>query len=131
MPATSPGSAAQLRATSCTSCGRTEFPAVDGPCPACGAATTERPLGPAAVLRGFTEVLHQPPGAAVQAPYTVAVGEFAEGVSVMGLFVPHTPVDRLAVGDPLEVCIAEIPGARTYAFRLPPGLTAIRAPRRS
>lgn len=113
------GSAAQLRATSCASCGRTEFPAIDGPCPACGATTAERPLGPAAVLRGFTEVLHQPPGAAVQTPYTVAVGGFPEGVSVMGLFLPHTAVDQLAVGDALEVCVAEIPGARTYAFRLP------------
>jgi uncharacterized OB-fold protein len=115
------GSAAQLRATTCGACGRTEFPAIDGPCPACGASTEEHPLGPAAVLRGFTEVLHQPPGAAVEAPYTVAVGGFPEGVSVMGLFQPHTAVDQLAIGDAIEVCIAEIPGARTYAFRLASG----------
>ena len=47
----------------------------------------------------------------------------AEGVSATGLFVHvSTPVRPAPhVVDPLEVCIAEIPGARTYAFRLPAG----------
>lgn len=114
----SAGKTARLRASRCSACGRTEFPAVDG-CPACGAASEEIALGPTAVLRGFTEVLHAPPDAKLEVPYTVAVAGFPDAnLAVMGLLAEHVPAAELAAGAPLEVCVLDYGAGLTYAFRL-------------
>ena len=69
------GARLTLRGSRCTSCGRVEFPALTD-CPADGDAVEYIELGPDAVLQGFTEVLHPPPGAEVDVPYTLAVAAF-------------------------------------------------------
>lgn len=111
------GSVAQLRASRCDSCGRAEFPAMDI-CPACGSEAEAVPLGPACKLTGSTEVLHAPPDAKVDVPYTVAVAGFADAnLAVMGLLDSHIPVGELPLGTDLEVCVRDYGAGLTYAFR--------------
>jgi len=112
------GAVVALRATTCGACGRTEFPSTHG-CPACGGAVTEVALGPIGELRGFTEVLHPPPGAQVEVPYTLAVAAFPDAdLAVLGLLDGHRPCDELAIGMPVEVCVVATGAGATYGFRL-------------
>ena len=83
-----PGQRVALRGSGCPSCHRVEFPALDV-CPACGSDVHPVELGPEATLAGFTEVLHPPPGAQVDVPYTVAVAAFEENLAVLGLLDRH------------------------------------------
>lgn len=88
-------------------------------CPVCLTATVDEPLGPRAELGGFTAVLHAPPGARVDVPYTIGVAAFAENLSVMGLMVDAIPLDELELGAPLQVQVVEpFAGGRTYGFRV-------------
>jgi uncharacterized OB-fold protein len=107
-----------LHASVCPSCNRTEFPALTM-CPTCGSDASPIGLGPDAVLAGFTEILHPPPGAGVEVPYTIAVAAFADAnLAVMGLLDHHIPSDELMIGLPLEVCRVETRTDSTYGFRL-------------
>ncbi len=115
-PEAAVGSRIALRASRCGTCGRIEFPAL-ADCPAEGAAVEEVELGPDAVLHGFTEVLHAPPGAEVDVPYTLAVAAFAGNLAVLGRLESHVPVDGLTIGDPVEVVMSTYRQGRTYAFR--------------
>lgn len=111
------GSVAQLRASRCRSCDRAEFPAMDS-CPACGGEAAPIPLGPTCRLTGSTEVLHAPPDAKVQVPYTVVVAGFMEAnLAVMGLLESHLPVEEIPLGSDLEVCVLDYGAGLTYAFR--------------
>jgi uncharacterized OB-fold protein len=116
-PAATPGERVALRGSGCPSCRRVEFPALDV-CPACGSDVHPVELGPEAILAGFTEVLHPPPGAQVEVPYTVAVAAFEENLAVLGLLDRPTAVAELEVGLPLEVCVVPVGDRLTYGFRL-------------
>jgi uncharacterized OB-fold protein len=112
------GDGALLRASKCGDCTRTEFPA-HTVCPSCASASTEVLLGPAARLVSFTEVLHQPPGAEIDVPYTIVVAGFdADNLAVMGVLDHHVPSEELEVGQPLEVCVVPTRESATYGFRL-------------
>ena len=111
------GDVATLRASRCDDCGRTEFPARTS-CPACAGRTVQIQLGPAARLQGFTAVLHSPPGADVDVPYTIAVAAFPENIAVLGLLDRHVSDSELSVGDSLEVCVVATRTKFTYGFRL-------------
>lgn len=114
-----PGDAALLRASTCDACGRTEFPAAGATCPNCAGPSREIALGPAAHLVNFTEVLHRPPGAEVDVPYTIAVAGFgASNVAVLGVLDHHVPSAELEIGQPLEVCVVATRTAATFGFRL-------------
>lgn len=120
-PSRTVGALTALRASRCRTCHRTEFPALGG-CPADDGPVDEVALGPDAVLVGFTEVLHPPPGAQVEVPYTLAVARFADhDLDVLGLLEDHAPVDQLAVGARLHVVAVPFGGGRTYGYRLAPG----------
>jgi uncharacterized OB-fold protein len=109
---------AALQASTCASCGRTEFPALSD-CPSCGGEASPRTLGPQATLAGFTSVLHPPPGARIPVPYTLAVAAFEGNISVLGVLAPYRPVEDLRIGQPLETILyAPYEGASTYAFRV-------------
>ncbi len=113
-----PGDSALLRASTCDGCGRSEFPA-HTTCPSCTGASKEIILGPAARLVSFTEVLHQPPGAEIDVPYTIVVAGFdADNLAVMGVLDHHVPAEELEVGQPLEVCVVPTRASATYGFRL-------------
>ena len=116
-PNATPGTATALRGSQCRECGRTEFPRL-AECPACGGGIDDVRLGPEATLAGFTEVLHPPPGALVEVPYTIALAAFAQNLTVMGVLDHHMAAVNLAIGTPLEVCVVEYGEGRTYGFRL-------------
>jgi uncharacterized OB-fold protein len=113
------GNPVRLRASACTDCDQVVFPAMPT-CPSCGRYATTLPLASRATLRGFTSVLHPPPGAEIATPYHVGVAEFAEGVAIMGILdIPdgHTP----RRGDPIATVSFAVGEALTYAFRLVDG----------
>jgi uncharacterized OB-fold protein len=113
-----PGDRALLRASKCEECGRTEFPA-HTTCPACASPSNQITLGPAGRLLGFTEVLHQPPGAELDVPYTIAVAAFDDvNLAVMGVLDHHMRSQDLEVGQPLEVTVVATRDSATYGFRL-------------
>jgi uncharacterized OB-fold protein len=116
-PSARAGDRTTVRASRCASCLRTEFPAI-ATCPACGAPSPAIALGPDAVLSGFTEVLHPPPGAQVEVPYTIAVAAFPENIAVMGLLDRHVPAGELELGQPVEVCVVPTGAGLTYGYRL-------------
>jgi uncharacterized OB-fold protein len=101
-----------LHASRCADCGRVEFPRRTE-CPACGASAAPIELDGPATVRVLTGVLAQPPGALIQAPYDIAVAEFAEGICVIGL------VDGEATrGDRVRPVILEpFDDGRAFAFR--------------
>jgi uncharacterized OB-fold protein len=115
--AATPGERVALRGSGCTSCRRVEFPPLEV-CPACGSEVHPVQLGPGATLAGFTEVLHPPPGAQVEVPYTIAVAAFDAHLAVLGLLDRHTAVAALEIGMPIEVCVVPVGDRRTYGFRL-------------
>jgi uncharacterized OB-fold protein len=90
-----PGQPVRLRASRCQACGRWEFPARDY-CPRCdedaaghgphGEVVADQ-LSSEAVVSGFTAILHAPPGALIQTPYTVVLAAHPEGVSVIGVLL--------------------------------------------
>lgn len=64
-------------------------------------------------------MLHPPPGAQVEVPYTVAIAAFEDNISVVGPLVPHADVTTLVVGSLLHVVNHELDdGSGTYAFAL-------------
>lgn len=110
-----PGGATALLASTCPSCGRTEFPR-RAACPACGADSDPVELTGPASLRVSSAVLAQPPGSRVEAPYGVGVAEFPEGICVIGLLQGDA-----IVGATVEVVVHEpYPGGRIFAFRALP-----------
>lgn len=113
-----PGAPAILLGSHCALCDRAEFP-VRATCPSCGAVMNDLSLGPDARLRGFTAVLHQPPGALVQAPYVVGVAEFTAGIAVLGLLV-GAGYDELCIGDRVRVVLTPTSAGLTYAYEVAP-----------
>jgi uncharacterized OB-fold protein len=110
-----PGQPACLVASRCTGCARTEFP-LRTRCPACGSTSGPEPLPSAGRLVGFTAVLHPPPGADVEVPYTVGVVEFDGRIRVLGLVIET--LEDLEVGRSMEtVGHPTALGDTGYAFR--------------
>jgi uncharacterized protein len=111
------GQEALLRASSCPDCGRWEFPHRDY-CPGCGSRdVVEGSLGPRARVVGTTAVLHPPPGALVETPYTVALAAFPEGVSVLGV-VMDRGFDDVPLGVDVVTTVVELDGRTGYQYRL-------------
>ena len=111
------GSVVSLLASRCPRCSRAEFPAL-ATCPACTTPTEPTTLGPDAILQGFTEVLHPPPGAKVEVPYTIGVAAFDANLAVMGLMESHHTVDQLRIGDALHVVLVAYGSDTTYGYRV-------------
>lgn len=111
-----PGERTKLIATTCSACGRTEFPAAAGVCPACRCPVERVALPGPALLVGKTSVLAQPPGAKVQAPYDVGVAEFPERVRIIGLLAGPGEVGDTVV----PVAHSAAPDLVTFAFRRTP-----------
>ncbi len=111
-----PGELTYLLVSTCSACGRTEFPR-RSECPACGATSDAVQLAGPARLQVSTAVLAQPPGSKVEAPYGVGVAVFGEGpgegLCVIGLLAGEAPVGArvdLVVHEPYA-------GGRIFAFR--------------
>jgi len=109
-----PGSPVRLKASHCAACVRWEFPARSY-CPTCGLAPTVKPLSETAHVIGFSAVLHQPPGALIQAPYAVALAAFPEGVAVLGT-VPGVDHADLMIGDSVSTVAVQVGNSIEYAY---------------
>ena len=111
------GAVARLRASHCDACGRWEFPR-RAYCPQCGSADVrEAALGSSARVTATTAVLHPPPGSLVEAPYTVALAAFPEGLSVLGV-VQWVAYEDVRVGAEVTPTVVELEGRLGYQFRL-------------
>ncbi|RRQ28998.1 hypothetical protein DK926_03600 [Rhodococcus sp. Eu-32] len=105
------GASTELHASTCNSCARTHFPAVDD-CPACGGTVHSERLTTGR-LSARTEVTAPPPGALVEPPYAVGIADFDSGIRVIGLVDAGT-----AVGDDVSVVVRRYHSNRTtFAFR--------------
>ena len=111
-----PGSTVRLRASHCPDCDRWEFPGRVY-CPACPGKPRVEALSETAEIIGFSAVLHQPPGALVQAPYSVALAAFPEGVAVLGT-VGGVAYDQLSIGDRVTTVATVVGGSIEYSYAL-------------
>jgi len=103
-----PGQPVRLRASHCRACGRWEFPARDY-CPNCdqraigdqlSSDVVTDQLSSEAVVAGSTAILHAPPGALIETPYSVVLATHPEGVSVLG--VMQADFDKISIGQPVR-----------------------------
>lgn len=109
------GASATLAGSRCTSCGRHEFP-VRATCPVCSSSAEVVPLSAAGVITGYSAVLHQPPGALVEAPYPVAAVALPEGITVLGIV--DGPWEVIHLGAPVVTVMRLIGDRLGFAFRL-------------
>ena len=110
-----PGAPIALVASRCEQCGRHEFPAHEI-CPACGGSASRVRLSRAARVSQWTTVNHPPPGGLVEVPYSVAVADFPEGISVLGPVRKDEPAREVALGHQVEVVAVEVGERIGYAF---------------
>jgi uncharacterized OB-fold protein len=111
-----PGAPVELAASYCEQCTRWEFP-TRRYCPTCDADPVERPLSGEAVVEFVTAVLHQPPGALIEAPYAVVLARFAEGVSIMGV-ISDAAYEVIAPGDRVVPIAVQTGTAIGFQFKL-------------
>jgi uncharacterized OB-fold protein len=112
-----PGSELFLVASWCSSCDRHEFPCREE-CLACGKATVTRRLAPGGTISQFTSVNHPPPGGLVEVPYAVAVVDFPEDISILGLVSNVSNSGDLAFGDEVAVVAVDVDGKIGFAYRV-------------
>lgn len=110
-----PGAPLQLRGSHCVACQRWEFPARSY-CPTCDAAVTHAGLSASGRVAGLTAVLHAPPDVQIDVPYTVALVDFPEGISVLGV-VPGLRFDEIEIGDPVSTVAMTVGTDIGYGFR--------------
>lgn len=110
-----PGATVRLAVADCPACGRLTFPA-QLRCPSCGEVAQPLELPPDGRLRGFTSVLHAPPGAEVEVPYHVGVAEFAGRIAILGLL---DDIEGAELGDVVETVAVAVGDTVTYGFRRP------------
>jgi uncharacterized OB-fold protein len=103
----------ELATTYCPACERFSFPPRER-CAECGGTAAWRPLGGRGSVYAFTA---QERGLRFTAPDVVGVVELEEGVRVFGVF--EQELDRLAIGDPVEVYMRrDVPGLTLLGFRV-------------
>jgi uncharacterized OB-fold protein len=111
-----PGDRIRLRASRCGQCGRTEFPS-RAACPSCSTQSAEVELPADAVLSGFSAVLYAPPGARVEAPYSVGVARFSDDICILGLI--EGAAEDLRLGAAIEtVAVAVASDLLSYGYRV-------------
>ena len=85
IPTAAGGSVVTLSGSRCGSCGRVEFPALRVVSRLWDTDRSRPRSGPVGTLHGFTEILHPPPDARVEVPYTIGVAAFDGKLAVLGL----------------------------------------------
>lgn len=112
-----PGAEVFLVASSCEHCDRYDFPALDQ-CPACEGETTRRRLSRRGAISQFTNVNHPPPGGLVPVPYAVAVADFPEGISILGLVSNAGTAEELELGDEIRTVATAVGEKLSYGFEV-------------
>ena len=59
---------------------------------------------------------HPPPGGLVPVPYAVAVADFPEGISILGLVSNAGTAEELELGDEVQTVAAQVGDKIGYAF---------------
>lgn len=113
--ATDVGAEVQLAGSWCAACSRSEFPA-RMTCPRCGGEMARRPLSLEGAVVGHTAVLHQPPGAVLEAPYGVVAVRHEDGVTVLGTLVGGD-LERIAIGDRARSVVIAVGDELGFGYR--------------
>ena len=112
-----PGADVSLVASWCAACNRYDFPVLEQ-CPACEATSVRRRLSRNGAISQFTTVNHPPPGGLVSVPYAVAVADFPEGISILGLVSNAATVGDLRFGDEVRTVATQVGDKINYAFEV-------------
>jgi uncharacterized OB-fold protein len=112
-----PGAEVFVVASHCTACDRYDFPALEQ-CPACEGETARTRLNRRGSISQFTNVNHPPPGGLVPVPYAVAVADFPEGISILGVVSNAQTVDDLRFGDEVRTVAFPVGDHLNYAFEV-------------
>jgi uncharacterized OB-fold protein len=112
-----PGVPIRLCTSWCRDCDRYEFPQRKL-CPQCGQPASTTALNAEGVVRLYTAVNHPPPGAAVPVPYVVAIVDFPEGISILGIVADLKNISGISKGDRIHTVAHQIGDKVGFAFRL-------------
>lgn len=108
----------KVMGTRCKSCGTFYFPPkLD--CPTCLKSDTEWVEVPSnGKLLTYSTVRYEPTGFEGDAPYTIAVGEFGNGVRIFSRLSKDIKEADIKVGMKLKVAAVKLPGDRiSYEFQ--------------
>ena len=109
----------ELRAPYCAHCARFHFPALPA-CPYCGRSPLDwRRLESQPTVYSWI-VVHRAPHPDIPVPYTVVLGQFAEGVRIPGNLADDPGSENGTpprAGDPLAVSVAERDGVHVVVYR--------------
>lgn len=102
----------KVMAVKCKKCGAKYFPPqVD--CPKCVVSETEWfEIKGKGRLVSYSVMNYGPLGFEDKAPYTLAVGEFEEGVKVFGTLDRNIKEEEIKIGMPLKVAAVNLPGEK-------------------
>ena len=107
----------KVMGTKCQKCGKKYFPPqVD--CPKCVASETEWfEITGKGKLVSYSIMNYGPMGFEDKAPYTLALGEFEEGVKVFATLDREIKAEDIKIGMPLKVAAVNLPGDK-FSFEL-------------
>jgi uncharacterized protein len=93
----------KIMTTRCKRCGKVFFPPkVD--CPKCLTSEVEwLEIKSPGTLRTYTTVVYGPTGFENDAPYTLGIAEFSEGVKILGRISKAIPTDEIKVGMKIQL----------------------------
>ena len=108
----------KIMATKCSNCGKAYFPPKMD-CPACLDSEVEwLEIKGDGKLATYTVVNYGPTGFEDDAPYTLAIGEFSEGVKLLGRMNRDIKESDIKVGMKLKVIPVKLNGDRlSYEFQ--------------
>jgi len=108
----------KIMATKCKSCGTVYFPPKMD-CPSCLNSDVEWVEAPTSgKLLTFSTVRYEPTGFEGDAPYTIAVGQFGDGVRVFSRISKDVNESDIKIGMQLKLAAITLPGGRfSYEFQ--------------
>jgi uncharacterized OB-fold protein len=109
-----PGVEIRLTPSWCQACDRYEFPQ-RRTCPQCGAQSPPKRLGARAIISQYTDVNYPVPGGKIPTPYAVAVADFEEGISILGV-MPGVAARDLEVGQAVRTVALEVGDKISFGY---------------
>ena len=102
----------KVMATRCKCCGATYFPPKMD-CPTCLKSDTEwvEVKNPGKLLT-YSIVRYEPTGFEGDAPYTIGVGEFGDGVRIFSRISKEVKEEEIKIGMKLKISAIKLPGDR-------------------
>ena len=108
----------KVMATKCKSCGTMYFPPKMD-CPSCLKSDTEWvEVKGSGKLVAYSTVHYGPSGFEDDTPYTIAIGEFGDGLRIFSRLSKDIKEEEMKPGMKLKVAVIELPGDRiSYEFQ--------------